>query len=232
MLGRLSRTASLVLVLAAVSSAADIQGIIVIKHKLTRRNVTPAAGAYDRGLPVKLEADPVGDPLAFERTHVVVFLEDGTSNDSATTAALEQRDRRFTPDLVVVPTGSTVAFPNFDPIFHNVFSLSKPKSFDLGNYPKGQSRSIAFTKPGIVHVNCHLHSNMTAVIVVTPNRWFARPDADGRFVIKDVPPGKHQVVAWHKTAGFFRDSVEPGKEVQFVIPLDESGHKSEPVATR
>jgi plastocyanin len=68
-----------------------------------------------------------------------------------------QRDRRFVPDLVVVPVGSSVSFPNMDPIFHNIFSLSKAKSFDLGSYDKGETRRVEFPRAGIVEVYCHLH---------------------------------------------------------------------------
>ena len=105
--------------------------------------------------------------------------------------------------MIVVPAGSTVSFPNLDPIFHNVFSLSKPKSFDLGNYPKDHTRTVTFPKPGIVIVGCHLHANMSAVIVVTPNRWSTTADAQGHFTLPAVPPGAYTVVAWHKSVGIF-----------------------------
>jgi hypothetical protein len=128
------------------------------------------------------------------------------------------------PDLVVVPAGSTVSFPNMDPIFHNIYSLSKAKSFDLGSYDKGESRNVTFPKAGIVDVYCHLHPNMAATIVVTPNRWYARPDAAGRYSIPDVPPGQYTLVAWHKSAGFFRKTIVVDKDhdsvADFFIPLD------------
>ena len=135
-------------------------------------------------------------------------------------------DRRFVPDLVVVPAGSTVAFPNMDPIFHNIFSLSRPKSFDLGSYDKGQTRRVQFTRPGIVDVYCHLHPNMSATVVVTPNRYYARVDGTGQYQIPDVPPGRYTVVAWHKSAGFFRKNIviEDGHDAtaDFFIPLDDA----------
>jgi len=87
-----------------------------------------------------------------------------------------------------------------DPIFHNIYSLSKPKSFDLGSYDKGQTRQVIFPRPGIVEIYCHLHPNMQATVVVTPNRWYAQPDSDGHYRIPDGPPGQYTVVAWHKTA--------------------------------
>src|SRR5262249_19790954 len=142
-------------------------------------------------------------------------------------AKIEQRDRRFSPDLVIVSVGSTVTFPNLDTIFHNVFSLSKPKSFDLGNYRKGETRTATFTQPGLVFVYCRLHPNMAATIVVTPGKWYAKPDDLGHFVLSGIPPGRYTAVVWHKSAGFFRQSVEVEEgrtaRVEFLVPLDEYG---------
>jgi polysaccharide lyase family 4-like protein len=132
---------------------------------------------------------------------------------------------------VVIQAGSKVSFPNNDPIFHNFFSLSGPKTFDLGNYPKGDTRMVMFPDPGIVYVNCHLHPNMTGTIVVAPNRWNTQADREGRFALQDVPPGKYTIVAWHKAAGFFRQTVvvAEGRDenVEFLIPIDESGRAIE-----
>jgi hypothetical protein len=121
--------------------------------------------------------------------------------------------------------GSTVSFPNLDPVFHNVFSLSKPKEFDLGNYPKGHTRTVVFQKPGVVFVNCHLHPNMSAAIVISPNRWGVKAGPDGKFTLAVVPPGSYTIVAWHKTAGFFRQRVtiaDKSIAVEFFIPLGEA----------
>src|SRR6266478_2542793 len=98
--------------------------------------------------------DPVNDAMAVERARVVVYVE-GIVPGSPRTGTIEQRNRQFLPEILVLPIGSTVSFPNMDPIFHNVFSLSKPRTFDLGNYPKNHTRTVTFTKPGIVFVNCH-----------------------------------------------------------------------------
>jgi plastocyanin len=226
MVGRVLRSVLLILTVGAFLRANDIDGTIIVQHKLTKRKVTAPADLYQRGAAVKLGADREQDPLDYERSHVVVYVE-GDLPSSPTTAELSQEDRRFTPDLVVVPAGSTVSFPNMDPIFHNVFSLSKAKSFDLGNYPQGKTRNVVFPKPGIVFVDCHLHPNMSAVIVVTPNRWSTKADASGRFMLPDLPPGTYTVVAWHKTAGFFRKSVRVtdagNAAVEFLIPLAEDG---------
>jgi len=181
-----SLTLTLLVLTAFSLPGADVTGSVDIVHKLTKKKVTPTASAYAQGTTVELGTTPPVD-LSFERTHVVVFLE-GNLPTAAKTAKMEQEGRQFVPDLVVVPVGSTVSFPNMDTIFHNVFSLSKPKKFDLGNYPKGQTREVNFPMPGIVYVYCHLHSNMTGSIVVTPNRFVTTAEPSGKFVLTGVPP--------------------------------------------
>ena len=145
---------------------------------------------------------------------------------------MEQINRKFAPETLVIQAGSKVSFPNRDQIFHNVFSLSGAKAFDLGNYRQGDTRVVTFPEPGIVYVNCHLHSNMTAAIVVAPNKWYTKADREGHFVLPDLPPGNYTVVAWHKAAGFFRQQVHVGAgkndSIEFLIPLDENGRKLEP----
>jgi plastocyanin len=215
-------------VMAIGLHAQAITGTILIKKKLTKPSVTASVSVYQRGTAVKLGKDAEMDPLVYERSRVVIYLEGAVAADknpgAVATQQIEQLDRRFSPDLVVVPVGSTVTFPNMDPIFHNIYSLSKPKSFDLGSYDKGETRKVAFPKPGIVEIYCHLHPNMAATVVVTPNRWYARPDRNGQYRIPDVPPGQYTLVAWHKSAGFFRKSVviEGGRDVtaDFFIPLE------------
>ena len=226
-----------IVALAASAQAQNITGTILIKKKLTKRRVTPSVSIYQRGTAVELGKDAEEDPLEFERSHVVIYLDGpspgGIDSASPATFKIQQLDRRFTPDLLVVPVGSTVSFPNMDPIFHNIFSLSKPKTFDLGSYDKGETRQVAFPKPGIVDVYCRLHPNMAATIVVTPNRWYARSDRTGQFRIQNVPPGKYTIVAWHKSAGFFRKSilVESGHDsvANFFIPIGEDSETSTPV---
>ncbi len=212
---------------AVCSCAQDISGTILIKRKMTKPSVTAAVSVYQRGPAVKLGKDAEEDPLVFERSRVVVYIEGpgrGVNETANAAAEVQQIDRRFNPELVVVPVGSTVSFPNMDPIFHNIYSLSKPKSFDLGSYDKGETRKVTFPKPGIVEIYCHLHPNMSATIVVTPNRWYARPDRTGRYQIPNVPPGQYTLVAWHKSAGFFRKTItvdgEHDSVADFFIPLE------------
>jgi plastocyanin len=226
MLNRSGRGILVVLAIYQAAGAADIRGTIIIEHKLTSRTVTAPAGSYLRGAAVELGAPQTGNALSWERAHVVVYVE-GELPSTPGTARMEQKNRSFTPDLVLVPAGSTVTFPNLDVIFHNVFSLSRPAAFDLGNYPKSQTRTVTFPKPGIVYVNCRLHPNMAGTIVVSPNSRAAIAGESGQFVLSDVPPGVYTVAAWHKAAGFFRQRVkvseEQGAEIKFFIPLDASG---------
>jgi plastocyanin len=196
------------LALSTPSFAERIEGTVIIKKKLTKRRVTAEVPMYQRGAGVALGADPAEDPLAFERARVAIWLDGPVTKDapSGIAARLDQTNRRFTPEILVIQAGSKVSFPNNDPVFHNVFSLSGPKSFDLGNYPKGDTRFVTFPQPGIVYVNCHLHPNMAATIVVAPNKWNALADRDGRFSLDDVPPGKYTVVAWQSSRILSPDS--------------------------
>jgi plastocyanin len=228
------------LALGTSLAAESIEGIVVVKKKLTKRRVTASVPLYERGTAVELDSDKETDPLAFERSRVAIYLEgrfpsEPPANEAAAkepVARMEQSNRQFSPDTLVIQAGSRVSFPNLDPIFHNVFSLSGPKTFDLGNYPKGDTRLVSFPEAGIVYVNCHLHPNMTATIVVTPNRWNTKADREGGFVLRDVPPGKYTIVAWHKAAGFFRQQVQVvagrNEKIEFLIPIDENGRRLEP----
>jgi plastocyanin len=222
---------AIVALLAGPGQGAVIQGTVVVTHRLTRQKVTIESGVYDRGAVAPLEPAQPQDALAFERTHVAVFLEGplpGFQRSAGLPApVMAQRNRAFLPDMLVVPAGSEVSFPNLDPIFHNVFSLSGMKSFDLGNYPIHQTRNVTMPKPGVVIVNCRLHPNMSGVIVVTPNAWATRPAEDGQFTLPDAPPGKYTVVAWHKAVGFVRKEIAAGASddvhVEFVLPLAGPG---------
>jgi plastocyanin len=202
----------------------EIVGRISITRSLTRRRVTLVPYAQ-RGVAMPVLPNSPVVP-AEELNRVVIYLEGpGLKPGEPTTAQLDQRNRTFEPEIVVIPVGSTVSFPNSDPIFHNVFSLSKCKAFDLGYYPEGQTRKLIFDKPGVVQVFCHLHSNMAAAIVVTPNQWTSRPRDDGTFSLGPIPAGRYQLVVWHKSAGFFRRGIDV-KEGQtevlnFEIPVRE-----------
>ena len=170
----------------------------VIRGRVEIRRVPPAP---ERRPGTSDLAIPAGRDLA-DRRRAIVFLE------TAPRGAFEERDlprlrmdqRRetFVPRLLAIMTGTTVDFPNSDPIFHNVFSLSKPQRFDLGRYPQGRSKSVRFDKPGVVRVFCDIHSHMSAFIVVFSHPYFAVTDADGRYRIDGVPAGTYSVAAWYE----------------------------------
>ena len=111
---------------------------------------------------------------------------------------LDQRDEQFVPHVLAIVAGTVVDFPNNDRTYHNVFSLSKTRSFDLGRYATGRSKAIRFDQPGIVRVFCDIHSHMSAFILVFAHRYFAVTDEDGRYHIDNVPPGQYTVVAWNE----------------------------------
>ncbi|MDX2269198.1 MAG: hypothetical protein NW208_13900 [Bryobacter sp.] len=205
--------------------SAQVRGTIEITRVLTKKRV--AVETYqNRGAALENLAQKPGDFSEMDAVVVyvegVVYWEGPVEAKGGGDLALRQKNRRFSESLLVVEAGATVSFPNDDPIFHNVFSLSKAKSFDLGYYPQGQTRKVKFPKPGLVDVFCHLHPNMSASILVVPNRVYARPDREGKFVLEGLPPGEHQLVAWHRAAGFFRKKVSvPGPAPHFVLPIRE-----------
>ncbi|MBI4528125.1 MAG: methylamine utilization protein [Deltaproteobacteria bacterium] len=122
-------------------------------------------------------------------------------------AVMDQRDVKFIPRVLAILAGTTVDFPNNDKTFHNAFSPSESKRFDLGLYAPQKSRSVRFENPGVLRILCNVHPNMEAFIVVKDHPYFAVPDGRGNYRINNVSLGKHQLEVWHpehgmKTASF------------------------------
>lgn len=111
---------------------------------------------------------------------------------------IEQRGREFAPKLTAISVGSTIAFPNFDSLFHNVFSTSPTTPFDLGMYRNGEAREYTFEKEGIIRVGCNLHSNMTAYIAVVSASHYTVTDGSGAFSFNHLAPGKYKLSAWNE----------------------------------
>ena len=109
---------------------------------------------------------------------------------------LVQKDKMFSPHLLVVPAGSSVDFPNLDPFFHNVFSLFNGKRFDLGLYESGTHRAVRFDREGVSYIFCNIHPEMGAIVLSLNSPYFALSAADGSVTIHDVPPGKYHVHLW------------------------------------
>lgn len=158
----------------------------------------------------------------------MIFFDDlPASKVTPRPASIAQKDEQFVPHVVAVTTGSPVAFPNDDPFFHNVFSLSRGATFNLGRYPSGSSRSETFKRPGIVKVFCEIHSHMSAVVRVFDHNWFTIPADDGSFALDDVPSGEHTIVAWHERIGERRDTITirggSATTINFTLPVLEPG---------
>jgi len=176
-----------------------------------QKNAAPAAAAYE--------------PLSF-----VIYLENLSLTRSvqlsekpagaATTRpavrpryVMDQKELIFVPHVLPILAGSTVEFPNSDPVYHNVFSFSKIRTFDLGRYPTGRSKAITFNRPGLVKVYCDMHSQMNAFILVLANPYFTLSDENGNYAIRDIPAGAYTVKAWfarlpEKTASV---TIRPGE---------------------
>ncbi|HKY31190.1 MAG TPA: hypothetical protein VJV23_01550 [Candidatus Polarisedimenticolia bacterium] len=168
--------AALICAMAAaswVTEAGSIRGTIVVADKAGR-----------------------GDP-----SRAVVWIDAPAGSAPPERAEIVMRNKVFEPALVVLSAGSTISFPNADPILHNVFSVSGGNGFDLGLYGKGEGRDVVLREPGVVRIYCNVHPQMEAFAVVTPGRWAARAGTDGAYAIEGVPPGKHDLKAWDERGG-------------------------------
>jgi plastocyanin len=171
--------------------------------------------AGDGAAPMSAGLDPyagtlnsVGDARARRAStpkDVVLYLEGAGAQRGSQSLAqrpeLWQINQSFEPHVLGVPVGATIDFPNGDLVYHNVFSYSKPKKFDLGYYGKGKSKSVTFDKPGVVQVFCDIHSTMSAYVLVVDSRFVVQPDDNGDYVIADVPNGSYTLKAWHPDLG-------------------------------
>lgn len=138
---------------------------------------------------------------------------------------LAQENKSFTPSVLAIPAGSTVDFPNEDPIFHNVFSLSRPEPFDMGLYRAGASKSRVFSQPATYRVFCNIHPQMTAVILVLPTSWIVEADSSGAYRI-GLPPGRYRITAWSDRAQPSSTEITVGSEAASVpeLSLNESNY--------
>lgn len=173
------------------AAGASLRGRVEIRRSVTAPERRP--GVADLTMP--------GPRDLPDRRRAVVYLETapgGAFEDrDPARARMDQRNETFLPNLLAVTVGTVVDFPNNDRTYHNVFSLSRTRRFDLGRYAQGRSKSVRFDRPGIVRVFCDIHSHMSAFIVVFNHRFFATTDPQGRYRIDSIPPGTYTVVAWH-----------------------------------
>jgi len=155
--------------------------------------LAPWAAAWAVPVTVQLRG-PQGQPLAGAALGVEVRGRTGRTTTAK--AEIGQRERQFTPQLLVVQTGTAVNFPNFDTVRHHVYSFSPIKVIDIKLYSGTPAEPIVFDKPGVATLGCNIHDRMSAHVVVVDTPFFARADDKGEASL-DLPPGEHIVKAWH-----------------------------------
>jgi plastocyanin len=160
--------------------------------------------------------EPAGD--------AVVWIEGALTGAPLVKGKVAQRHKTFEPHVEVLRVGSTVAFPNLDRIYHNVFSLSEIAPFDLGLYRNGASRSLVFPRPGVVRIYCNIHPDMAAFLVVVNSDAFGKTGVDGSVELHEVPVGTWPVSAWHEKGGEGQAhvTVEAGRTTGLDLRLDAS----------
>jgi plastocyanin len=164
-----------------------------------------------------------GGVLATRPPLAVVYLEGSfPKRYSAAETKMLQKDLTFVPALLPVQTGTKVAFPNLDDTYHNIFSFSPAKRFDLGRYRPDERPipSVVFDVPGLVTVRCDIHEHMRALILVLDTPHFVLSDPDGRFRLSGLPPGRYTLKAWLSSRTTLDRSVEltSGSTIRVNLP--------------
>jgi plastocyanin len=206
----------LALLAARTLPAGDITGMVHAEPKAGGEQ-TAAGGAYESR---KFKFVERVDYAAMR--DFVVYIEGKvdvgaipTNVVKVTTKRVSQKSAEFTPHILPIVAGTTVEWPNNDNIFHNVFSVSDVKPFDLDLY-KGNppEKRVTFDKPGVVDVYCSIHANMHCIVLVLENPYFAMSDREGQYTIRNVPPGTYKLKAWHERLPF--------EEREIVVPTNGS----------
>ena len=151
--------------------------------------------------------------------NVVIWLEAPNAPATSPTqkVVLDQRNVNFYPHVLAVRVGTSVEFPNNDRVFHNVFSFRDGKRFDLGLYPIGTVRRVAFDQPGLSRVFCNIHPNMAAYVMAVDSPYFGVSDDDGRFTLPSVPPGTYTYHAWRPGGASLTGTAKVDADTPFEI---------------
>lgn len=171
--------------------------------------------------------DKGGGPPSDVGQAVVWLTGDQAPAGTPATVEIATEDKQFVPRLIVVPRGSTVAFPNHDPFNHNVFSVSPEGPFDLGLYGRGTAKSVRFDRAGVIKVYCNVHASMRGLVVVQETSLYAQPGADGSFRLDRVPPGDYILHAWHERAPEVTNPLKVTESAMAPVPvtLDGRGYR-------
>jgi plastocyanin len=178
----------------AVATAGEIRGRVTAQGRELPGGA--AGGAYGSKKFKFLEKIDYSEMRDFV-VHIVGPASAGAPAEALTRRVVVQENAMFSPRVLPVAVGTTVEWPNEDDIFHNVFSFSDPKPFDLGLY-REEIKKLTFDQPGRVDVFCSIHKEMHCIILVLENPWFAAADESGRYRIAEVPPGDYELRAWHE----------------------------------
>lgn len=183
------------------SSAGVIEGKVIIKRSPPLSSKIVSRSLIQKYVTKSETTHGNTEATSGELPTVVIYIDDiKTVNNQAAdgrVTILDQTHEKFIPYVLPILVGTTVRFLNSDDVYHNVFSYSQAKSFDLGRYATGKYRSVKFDKPGVVKIYCDIHTQMNAFVVVLKNPYFTITDEHGNFVIEDVPPGTYTVKAWY-----------------------------------
>ena len=184
----------------------------VFVSKASSSSARSAKGLYGKNAS-RLSKDTGGDRKAV----VFIVKVPGKYPLPQSRPLMRQKNVTIVPHVLPVLVGSTVDFPNEDDIYHNIFSLSQTKTFDLGRYSKGNSKSVTFNNLGNVKVFCDIHSQMGGVILVLQNPYFATVGVDGSYMINGVPPGNYELAAWQENGGNKVQKIAVGSGEQAVV---------------
>jgi hypothetical protein len=178
-----------------------LTALLLVSGHAVAAEIVGVVSLTSQGRP--LRAEEARDAVVYFRPSRPVPVE-----PLAQPAEMGMLRKQFQPRTLAVTVGSTVRFPNFDPILHNVFSHAGPNRFDLGLYGEGEGQAHTFTHPGLVRVFCNVHQDMVGHILVLDTPWYTRPDGHGRFRLEVADGLDGELFVWHERASLWRQRVD------------------------